>query len=89
MKDDCTAHFIKTIVLKEIVLSELNKLLVNVRENEDEFVQAAMNNSVRKQSSELVKAKKMLKQADKRITELDRLFTRLYEDNVSGKISDE
>lgn len=30
-----------------------------------------------------------MKQAEKRIAELDRLFTRLYEDNVSGKISDE
>ena len=88
-KGGCTAHFIRTVVLKEIVLNELNKLLVRVKEHEDEFVQAAMNNSVQKQSSELAKAKKALKQAEKRITELDRLFARLYEDNVSGKISDE
>lgn len=88
-KDACSAHFIRTIVLNEIVLNELNKLLVRVKEHEDEFVQAAMDNSVQKQSSELTKAKKALKQAEKRIIELDRLFTRLYEDNVSGKISDE
>ena len=88
-KDACSAHFIRTVVLNEIVLSELNKLLVRVKEHEDEFVQAAMDNSVQKQSSELTKAKKALKQAEKRIAELDRLFTRLYEDNVSGKISDE
>ena len=88
-KDACSAHFIRTVVLNEIVLNELNKLLVRVKEHEDEFVQAAMNNSVQKQSSELTKAKKALKQAEKRIIELDRLFTRLYEDNVSGKISDE
>ena len=68
-------------------MNELNKLLVRVKEHEDEFVQAAMDNSVQKQSSELAKAKKALKQAEKRIIELDRLFTRL--DNVSGKISDE
>ena len=71
------------------MLNELNKLLARVKEHEDEFVQAAMDNSVQKQSSELIKAKKALKQAEKRIIELDRLFTRLYEDNVSGKISDE
>ena len=88
-KDACSAHFIRTVVLNEIVLNELNKLLVRVKEHEDEFVQAAMDNSVQKQSSELTKAKKALKQAEKRIIELDRLFTRLYEDNVSGKISDE
>lgn len=70
-------------------MSELNKLLVRVKKHEDEFVQAAMDNSVQKQSSELTKAKEALKQAEKCIIELDRLFTRLYEDNVSGKISDE
>lgn len=88
-KDACSAHFIRTVVLNEIVLNELNKLLVSVKDHEEEFVQAAMNTSAQKQSSELTKAKKALKQAEKRITELDRLFTRLYEDNVSGKISDE
>jgi hypothetical protein len=60
-----------------------------VRENEDEFVNTAMRNSVQKQSSELTKAKKTLKQTEKRIHELDKLFTRLYEDNVLEKISDE
>lgn len=88
-KDACSAHFIRTVVLNEIVLSQLNKLLVSIKEHEDEFVQAAMENSVQKQSSELAKSKKKLKDAENRIAELDRLFTRLYEDNVSGKISDE
>ncbi len=86
---ECTVHYIRTCVLMEIVLGELNKLLATVRENEDEFIKAAMSNSVQKQSSELAKAKKSLKQAEKRISELDRLFTRLYEDNVLGKISDD
>ncbi|MBO4867243.1 MAG: recombinase family protein [Ruminococcus sp.] len=88
-KDACSAHFIRTVVLNEIVLNELNKLLIRVKEHEDEFIRAAMDNSVQKQSSELAKAKKAMKQGEKRIAELDRLFTRLYEDNVSGKISDE
>ena len=88
-KGTCSAHFIRTAVLREIVLGELNKMISFVKENEDEFIQAAMDNSVRKQSSELAKSKKKLKDAEKRIAELDRLFTKLYEDNVSGKISDD
>ena len=88
-QNKCTVHYIRTCVLNEIVLGELNKLLATVRENEDEFIKTAMNNSVQKKSSELTKARKTLKQAEKRIAELDRLFTRLYEDNVLGKISDE
>ena len=33
--------------------------------------------------------KKRLAQAEKRIGELDRLFIRIYEDNVAGRLDDE
>ena len=33
--------------------------------------------------------KKRLAQAEKRISELDRLFIRIYEDNVAGTLDDE
>ena len=88
-QDKCTVHYIRTCVLNEIVLGELNKLLTMVRGNEEEFVKRVMSSSVQRKSSELTKAKKTLKQAEKRIAELDKLFTRLYEDNVLGRLSDE
>ena len=88
-KDECSAHFIRTVVLEELVLSELRKITTYVREHEEEFVELAMQNSIQKQSAELKAAKKRLVQSEKRVSELDKLFTRLYEDNVSGKISDE
>ena len=88
-KDSCSAHYIRTVVLKELVLNALNKLLDSVKDNESEFVQTAMDNSASKHSSDVFKTKKALTQAEKRIAELDRLFARLYEDNISGKISNE
>lgn len=88
-QDSCTVHYIRTCVLREIVLGEINKVLETVKTNENEFIQAAMSSSVQIQSSELTKAKKSLKQAEKRIAELDKLFIRIYEDNVSGRISNE
>lgn len=60
-KNGCTIHFIRTIVLKEIILGELNKMVAFVKDNENEFVQAAMDNSVQKQSSELAKSRKKLR----------------------------
>lgn len=87
-KDDCTAHFIRTIVLKDIVVVEINRLLTEIHDNEEEFVQLAMEKSNRTHLSDLKKAKKTLTDNEKRIAELDRLFKRLYEDNVAGKISD-
>lgn len=88
-KDDCTAHFIRTAVLKEIVIGEMNKVLENVHSGKEKFIQSATEMSASHQSSELKKAKKTLSVSEKRIAELDRLFARLYEDNVAGKISDE
>ena len=88
-KEDCSAHFIRTVVLEEIVLSELRKMTTFVKESEAEFIELAMQNSQQKQSAELKAAKKRLARSEKRVAELDKLFTRLYEDNVSGKISDE
>ncbi len=64
-KDACSVHFIRTVVLKEIVLGEHNTLISFDKENEDELVRAAMYNSIQKQSSELTKAKKSLHQAEK------------------------
>lgn len=40
-------------------------------------------------STLLVRVKKRLAQAEKRISELDRLFIRIYEDNVAGTLDDE
>ena len=49
-----------------------------------------MEHKLRLSSEEAIRAnKKRLAQADKRLTELDRLFIRIYEDNVAGKLSDE
>lgn len=52
-------------------------------------MQSAFECSQKQQSAEMKAAKKRLAQSEKRVGELDKLFTRLYEDNGSGKISDE
>ena len=87
-KDDCSAHFIRTVILKSIVITEINKLLTEIHDNEEEFIQRAMEKSNKDHLSDLKKAKKTLADNEKRISELDRLFKRLYEDNVAGRISD-
>lgn len=86
---ECSAHYIRTVVLQELVLKELNKLLDTIHEHEGDFVQLAMERSAADHEDDLKKAKRTLHQNEKRIAELDKLFTRLYEDNVSGKITDE
>lgn len=71
------------------MLKKLNELLADVHRNEDEFIRTAMEASAQAHFAELKRARKMLAQSEKRISELNKLFKRLYEDNVSGKLSDE
>lgn len=88
-KEECSAHFIRTAVLQKIVISEINKMLEKVGIDEEGFANEALESSQLRQNDELKKARKLLDKHNKRIIELDSFFTRLYEDNVSGKISDE
>ena len=51
---------------------------------------AVMEQKLRLSSEAAIRGhKKRLAQAEKRLTELDRLFIRIYEDNVAGRITDE
>ena len=53
------------------------------------LVQVQVQVQVNTASTLLVRVKKRLAQAEKRISELDRLFIRIYEDNVAGTLDDE
>ncbi len=88
-RNECSAHYIRTCILRELVVSEINKVLSNVHDNEDEFIRNAMDHSVSAHIEEVKKSKKTLAKYEKRISELDRLFTKVYEDNALGKISDD
>ena len=48
-----------------------------------------MDADMRQRNRGLAKRKKTLADAEKRIAELDTIFKRLYEDTISGKLSDE
>ena len=54
------------------------------------YFRAYMERRLQVKSAEAINVcRKKLEQVEKRLTELDRLFVRLYEDNVAGRISDE
>ena len=67
-KNDCSAHFIRTLVLKDIILKELRRFTDFVRSDEEEFVHLAMDSSKQEQSKELSLAKRKLIQNQKRIS---------------------
>ena len=87
--NECSAHFIRTCVLKELLLNEINKLLDCVSINKENYLDMLTQQTNANRLEEVKQAKKTIAKSEKRIAELDKLFTRLYEDNVSGKITDD
>lgn len=85
----CSMHYIRNVVVEQIVLDNLKEVIGYVSAYEDEFIQMVMDTDVRQRNKELAKQKKRLLEIQTRIKELDNLFQRIYEDNISGKLSDE
>ncbi len=84
----CTMHFIRTEVLRELILDALKAVSNFVKHNESEFVQMVMEKSSIHQVETAKIHKKRLSECQKRVGELDMLIKKLYEDNVTGKLSD-
>ena len=76
-------------MLEEIVLRNLREAISYVTQYEDDFIQRAAERSLRERDKALAQKKAVLAQSEKRIAELDVIFKRIYEDNISGKLSDE
>lgn len=85
----CSAHFIREVVLSDIVLEHLRQTVWYVQTHEAKFIQEVMDKSMADQKQEVAQKRRELAQAERRIVDLDLLFQRIYEDNVSGKLSDE
>ncbi len=86
-KGECTAHFIRAMVLEQLVLENLRGVIAFAREDTEGFIRQAMSNRMAAQMQE--QAKRMLEQQERRITEIDSIIKWLYEDNISGKLTDE
>lgn len=87
--DNCSAHYIREKVVYDLVLESLQRVLFYVQAYEKIFVQKQLEQSTKMQKTELAKKSRELAKMQKRINELDLLFQRIYEDNASGKLSDE
>ena len=64
-------------------------MLAFVRERESEFVEMLTKKNERDLNRQFRECSRELEQATQRITKLDSIIQRLYEDNLDGKISDE
>ena len=86
----CTStHYVRVDFLEQVVLGEIKRLTKFASHYEDDFVKAVMGSSQQSVALDRKLKEKELAVLQARDEELDGLFERIYEDNVSGKLSDD
>ena len=86
---DCTAHFIRTELLTAGVTENLRKITSYAAKHEARFMKLLVEQNEDGGRRRNAARKKEMETAQKRISELSAIFKRLYEDSVTGRISDE
>ena len=86
----CTStHYVRVDFLEQVVLGEIKRLTKFASHYEDDFVKAVMGSFGQSVALDRKLKEKELAALQARDEELDGLFERIYEDNVSGKLSDD
>ena len=89
-RGSCTStHYVRVDFLEQVVLGEIRRLTKFASLYEDEFLKAVIGHSQQAAETDRKLKEKELKTLLARDEELDGLFERIYEDNVSGKLSDD
>ena len=86
---DCTAHFIREEVLRKIVLNRIFAVTAMFYEDITAFMELIQKQRFDEVEKDMKRKRREVEQARKRIAELDRIFKRIYEDDISGAISHE
>ena len=88
-RGECTIHFIRDVVLEKLVLEAVSDLADFVRCYEPVFLFmiAKQNDTLTQQNLQAVKNR--LVRSRKRADEIDGIISRMYEDNITGKLTDD
>ena len=86
---NCTQHYIREDALNQLVLKQLQHFLSYLQQFERVFIRRQIDTTLAERRYELSAKQKQIEKDEKRMDELDRLFRKIYEDNVSGKLNDE
>lgn len=88
-RGSCSIHFIRDVVLETIVKDAVSELADFVRCYEPIFLYLQAQKHSEFEKNQVKKLKATIESGKKRIADLDKLFSRIYEDNILGKLSDD
>lgn len=85
----CISHYIPLRAVEDIVLYDLQRVLGMAKGREDEFVAMLQEKNKKAAKTDLSKKTKECEETESRVAVLDRIIQNLYEDKVSGTLSEE
>ena len=88
-EDCCSRHSIRTDAIENLVLTKIRETVADAVSDKEAFATRVRNNT-NKESERTLKIKTAeLVKLQRRVTELDAIIKRIYEDNISGRLSNE
>ena len=85
----CSSHFIREDVLREVVLERIRAVTDYIRADVEGFQEDWLMCRREEQEKSIREDKRRLEKAKKRLADIDKLITRIYEDMVLGSLSQE
>ena len=87
-KNDCSMHYIRTEAITELLLETIQMTTAYARDNEEAFVKIIRETSAIQHGESVKHHKRQITKNEKRITELDSLFKKTYEDFAAGLLTE-
>ena len=84
-----STHYIRADALEQVVLLEIRRMTTFLQDKEESFIKLLMSTSEQEAEKQSKRKAQELRAMLTRCQELDGLFSKTYEDNASGKLSDE
>ena len=85
----CSAHYIREDVLRDVVLERIQAVTEYIRADVEGFQEDWLMCRREEQEKSIREDKRRLEKAMKRLADIDKLITRIYEDMVLGNLSQE
>lgn len=85
----CSAHYIREDVLRDVVLERIRAVTEYIRADVEGFQEEWLMCRREEQEKSIREDKRRLEKAKKRLADIDKLITRIYEDMVLGDLSQE
>ena len=88
MSQRCSTHYIRRSVLTELVLADIQRVFQYVTDHKADFLKKAKSDYEKNLEKSTAKARGEYQRGKSRLSELDAIFRKLYEDRVFGKVSE-